>query len=204
MDYFWYGCIFIMGSAVGRLLFRFIRHQCACCEKKLSPMKYVCGLLYPILAVFCVVCYGFEAYALWLILFAAVLIVAAGIDCYTMMIPDCLSLIIIGLAVVRFILSPETIVSGVIGFFILSVPMLFFSLATDGFGGGDIKLTAACGLFLGYRLVLFGFFLSCIPAALWGLSLLVFKKAERTTAFPFGPFLASGFFTAALLGPRLL
>jgi leader peptidase (prepilin peptidase)/N-methyltransferase len=31
-----------------------------------------------------------------------------------------------------------------------------------GVGGGDVKLMAVCGLFLGWKLVLFAFFLGCL------------------------------------------
>lgn len=228
MDYLWYCYVFILGSVAGSFLYlcilRISRKESIlhgkllhpCClhpfgfREKIpvpgffSPAKFLCEFLYAILAVLCVKYFGFDSYALLLMLFAAVLIVAAGIDCCTMMIPDLLSLIIIGISIVNFILSPEKLSSGIIGFFILSVPMLLFSLATNGFGGGDIKLCAACGLFLGYRLALAGFLAACILASLAGLFLMVRKGKNKTYPFPFGPFLAAGFILSALWGSPFL
>ena len=178
--------------------------RCPGCKKPLSPAKPLCELLYALLTVLCVRQFGFTPYALLLCLISAVLLVVAGIDLNTMEIPNIFPALIIGIAVVHFILAPETLVSGIIGFFAISVPMLLLSLFSDGFGGGDIKLCAACGLFLGYRLLLLGFLAACILAALIGGPLLLVRKENRKTPFAFGPFLSAGFLLSALWGADIL
>jgi len=54
-------------------------------------------------------------------------------------------------------------------------------------GGGDIKLLAMMGAFLGAKEILFVFFFAPILALPFALYMKLFKKAET---IPYGPFLA--------------
>lgn len=58
-------------------------------------------------------------------------------------------------------------------------------------GFGDVKLVVAIGLVLGYPLGLFAIVLAVWVAALWGIFLMLFKKADLKTALPFGSFLSA-------------
>jgi len=78
--------------------------------------------------------------------------------------------------------------------------------ATDGgaFGGGDIKLMAAAGLFLGWQNTLLAMFLGILGGGLYGIWLLAAKKADKKDHFAFGPFLCAGIVIAMLLGEPIL
>ncbi len=79
------------------------------------------------------------------------------------------------------------------GIFIVSVPMLLITAALPGaFGGGDIKLMAACGMYLGAEAVFYSFFYALVLGGIYGIYLLLFKNKSRKTEFALGPFLASG------------
>ncbi|WHH59664.1 A24 family peptidase [Petroclostridium sp. X23] len=93
----------------------------------------------------------------------------------------------------------------VIGFFAASIPLLIIAiLSRGGMGGGDIKLMAVAGLFLGWKLILLALILGCIVGSVIGLALILLKKIQRRDKIPFGPFLATGIFIAMLYGNQIL
>ena len=92
-----------------------------------------------------------------------------------------------------------------LGVVCVSVPMLLLCLAVPGgFGGGDIKLMAAAGLFLGWRHTLLAGFLGLVGGGLYGIWLLAARRAGRRDHFAFGPFLCAGLVLAMLFGEPVL
>ena len=145
------------------------------------------------------------AYAL---LFSSLLVVTF-IDLDHQIIPDLITLpgIIIGLVAAAFVLPP-----GVPGFWGGLIGLLvgggfFYVVAVmsrGGMGGGDIKLIAMIGAFLGWHLVLLTIFLASLTGAVVGLGLMAFKGMGRKTPIPFGPFLALGAIMAIFWGTAIL
>jgi leader peptidase (prepilin peptidase)/N-methyltransferase len=82
--------------------------------------------------------------------------------------------------------------------------LLLAVLSRGGMGGGDIKLAAMIGAFLGWQAVLLTIFLSTIGGAVVGISLILLKQKGRKESIPFGPFLALGAFIAMVWGPDLI
>lgn len=83
---------------------------------------------------------------------------------------------------------------------------LLFLLAVvyrGGMGGGDIKLTAVLGLFLG-PLVLFNLFVGVLLGSATGLYLIAVRGANRKDMVPFGPFLVIGAYVTLLWGERIV
>jgi prepilin signal peptidase PulO-like enzyme (type II secretory pathway) len=143
-------------------------------------------------------------------LLVSVLITASLIDLDTREIPNGAVLTVLVLAAAVF--AAEWIMAGwsnillmkLIGFFAVSLPMLVIARFTGGFGGGDIKLMAAAGLYLGAPGVALAFLAGCALGALYGLLLIFKKKAGRKTAIPFAPFLSAGIFAGLLFGDRAI
>lgn len=70
------------------------------------------------------------------------------------------------------------------------VSYIFYKLKGQvGLGGGDIKLWAVLGIYLGPVGVIHNIFLSCFVGAIFGGGLLLFKIIKRETPIPFGPFI---------------
>ena len=107
---------------------------------------------------------------------------------------------ITGLAVMAAAAIPEIGVwDRLLGVFAISVPMTILALIFPGsFGGGDIKLAASCGAFLGTELILKGTVCGIFIGALWSLWILFFVKQKKNHQFPFGPCLSAGFLLASL------
>jgi leader peptidase (prepilin peptidase) / N-methyltransferase len=74
----------------------------------------------------------------------------------------------------------------------------------EGMGGGDIKLLAMIGAFLGWPGVLVTLLLGSLFGTLVGLVLILFWKKDRTFAVPFGPFLSLGGVIHLFFGDTLL
>ena len=86
------------------------------------------------------------------------------------------------------------------GFFLLQ---FLFSKGT-WVGGGDIRMGALMGSMLGLEQSLVALFLSYLIGALFGIALLLTKKATRKTQIPFGTFLAIGTFLVLFFGNQLI
>jgi leader peptidase (prepilin peptidase) / N-methyltransferase len=74
----------------------------------------------------------------------------------------------------------------------------------EGMGMGDVKMLAMIGAVLGWPLMLLTLVWSSIAGGLIGAVLLAFKADARTTALPFGSFLAPAALAASLVGQPVL
>ena len=165
----------------------FLRGRCRHCGAHIPARYLLVELLGGVLALGCTWRYG-AAYAL-----------PGGL--FGMSWAALLALAVCG--TVSVLLSPADWLPHIIGALCVSVPMFLLCLVIDGaFGGGDIKLMAACGLVLGL--------LKGLLAATAGLSLLLFYAGiyrivckvrgwEAVKAFPLAPFLSAGCLLAYLI-----
>lgn len=86
----------------------------------------------------------------------------------------------------------------ILGSVVISIPMFLLALFFKGsFGGGDIKFTAACGFFLGWRVMLKSSVFAIGGAGIWAV-LLLWKGYDKKTRFPLGPFLVFGMFVGTV------
>ena len=77
-------------------------------------------------------------------------------------------------------------------------------LSRGGLGGGDIKLAAAGGLWLGWQAALLALALASWSGGLFASFLLLSGRRRKGDAIAFGPFLAFGIWAAFLCGDGLL
>lgn len=71
-------------------------------------------------------------------------------------------------------------------------------------GGGDAKLAAGIGAWLGWKLLLVGSFLACAAGAVIGTGAIALGLITRRQPIPFGPFLALGAAVAAFSGEAII
>lgn len=135
------------------------------------------------------------AYAL---LFSALLVVTC-IDLSHQIVPDVITLpgIVLGLLCASTIL-PVGLLNSILGVLVgggilwglaWASPYLF---GKEGMGGGDIKLLAMIGAFLGWKPVLLTIMVGAVVGTAVGLGLIGLKRMRRDQYIPFGPFLALG------------
>lgn len=76
------------------------------------------------------------------------------------------------------------------GGFPFLITWIFYKLRGQiGLGGGDIKLYAVLGLYLGPLDIMLTIFLSCFLGAIVGVTLIIFKLLDKKNPIPFGPFI---------------
>lgn len=70
----------------------------------------------------------------------------------------------------------------------------------EGMGGGDVKMLAMVGAFLGWKLVIVTLVLSSVAGSLIGMLVIASRRGGMKYALPYGTFLALGALAASLVG----
>jgi leader peptidase (prepilin peptidase)/N-methyltransferase len=139
-------------------------------------------------------------------LFLAALVAIAGIDLERQIIPDRITLpgITVGF-LTSFLGTRVSWLNSLLGI-LVGGAILFtvIMLSRGGMGGGDMKLSAMMGAFLGYKLALLALFLAVILGGFVALALLSTGLRRRKDPIPFGPFLAVAGAVAILWGGTIL
>jgi leader peptidase (prepilin peptidase)/N-methyltransferase len=191
--------------------FLLLRGACRYCQASIS-------LRYPLVegvtgaaAVFFGWRYGLSWAFLQAFLFFSALLVISFIDLSHQIIPDVISYpgMVVGLFFSWLTGNPglvSALIGWVLGGGILWLVAAGYGLLTgkEGMGGGDLKLLAMIGAFLGWPGVLVTLFSAALIGSLVGVILMLVWKKERTYAVPFGPFLSAGAVIHLFFGPSLI
>lgn len=189
-DLHWYENIPILSFLV-------LRGKCSHCKATISFQYPLVELIMGLLAAALVQKFGLNVTSAGYFLFCAALLVIIWIDVHHQIIPDVISLpgIIIGL--LFSLISPElhwkdSLIGVLTGGGILYVIALLYFLwrKVDGMGGGDIKLLAMIGAFLGWQALPFVIFASSLSGSMVGILAMIKQKKGGQTRIPFGPFLS--------------
>ena len=179
--------------------FFILEGKCRGCRQPISVQYPLVEIMNALGFVALVMKFGLCWEALVYALFFSALLTITWIDLYHQIIPDVISLpgILFGLLCAWTIL-PLDIMDSLIGVLVgggilwglaaLS-PLLF---GKEGLGGGDIKLLAMMGAFLGWQGALLSLMIAAIVGSVVGVTLIVLKFMSRSQYLPFGPFLALG------------
>jgi leader peptidase (prepilin peptidase)/N-methyltransferase len=144
------------------------------------------------------------------LLYSALLVVA-GTDLSHKIIPNVITFpgIVVGLISAATIL-PLGLINGLIGLLVgggilwllaWASPYLF---GKEGMGGGDIKLLAMIGAFLGWKPALMTIMVGSFLGSLVGITLIAARVIRREDYIPFGPFLVCGALVALFFGQSIL
>ena len=126
------------------------------------------------------------------------------------MIPDAVTLpgIVVGLLCAAVIL-PITLVDSLLGVLVGGGILWFLAwispyvFGKEGMGGGDIKLMAMVGSFIGWQPALLAIMIGALLGSLVGGGLIIARLMRREQYIPFGPFLAIGSLLALLFHESL-
>ncbi len=144
------------------------------------------------------------------VLYSALLVVA-GTDLSHKIIPNVITFpgICVGLISAATIL-PLGLLNGVIGLFVgggilwilaWASPYLF---GKEGMGGGDIKLLAMIGAFLGWKPAVMTIMVGSLLGSVVGVTLIAAHLMKREDYIPFGPFLVCGALVSLFFGQSIL
>lgn len=200
------------------LSFIILKGKCRYCQQKISWRYPLVELLTALVFLFAFLSFGLSWITLSSVFFCSILIILTFIDIDFKIIPN--GVILTGLITGIFFIILELIfkisflsikgtifakfLSSLYGLFIgggfFFIITLFFP---KGMGGGDVKLAALIGLFLGWQKTIVGLFAGIVIGGIFAIILLVFKIKGRKDPIPFGPFLTLGGLIGLFLGEQL-
>ena len=175
-----------------------LRGKCRDCDGKISWRYPLVELITAVLSLLLFLQFGLTLRFLIFFIFTAVLIVITFIDLDHQIIPDVLTLpgipifFLLAIFVVK-IPWLEALIGLLIGGGVLFAIAFVYELLTkrEGMGGGDIKLLAMIGGFLGWKSLIFILLFSSFSGAIVGIAAMIIKKQDMKYAVPFGPFLSA-------------
>ena len=177
--------------------FILLKKKCRSCGAPISWQYPLVELAMALLALALVFKFGLTPALPIYFVFSAALLVVIVIDLYHKIIPDTISLpgIVIGFAcsfVNPVITWEQSGIGLLIGGGVLYGVAAGYYLITkrEGMGGGDIKLLAMIGAFLGWQSLPFVVFGSSVLGALVGIGAMAKQKKGGRTVIPYGPFLS--------------
>lgn len=188
------------------LSFLLLGGKCRSCKKPISwrypAVELVTGVL--------TVCFVSKNMPLWwwtagVLLAVYALLVLSVIDLDHFIIPDELSLGLIGVGLVFAAVNPnfsggfwhrimESAIGGAVGFglFMFIAVLGEWVFKKEAMGGGDIKLMAGAGTLIGWQGVFSTLMIGSAVGSVYGVALMLRKKVGRGDPIPFGPFLSAG------------
>jgi len=176
------------------LSFLMLRGRCRACGMHISWRYPVVETITAAVLVVAYVAFGPSADFLVACVMLPTLVALTAIDLDHQMIPDAITLpgILIGLVInlaSRRISWLDSVVGILLGGGLFLVIIL---VSRGGMGGGDLKLGAMLGAFLGWKVLIVALFVAIVLGGAIGAVLLATGRRGRKDPIPFGPFLAAG------------
>lgn len=188
-----------------------LRGRCRYCQTSISIQYPIVEAMTALSSLSLFITFGASLSFLYYFLFVAALIVITVIDLHHQIIPDVISLPGIVIGVLGSLIIPQiTLWTSLIGmlagggslFLVATVYQWLFK--REGMGGGDVKLLAMIGAFLGWKAVILTIFLSSFIGSVVGITAMLIKGKDFKYAIPFGPFLALGAVMSLFWGESLI
>lgn len=199
----WLAFYFALGIAAGRLL-----KLCACryCGAVYGRRNLLAEFLTGMAFALCALHFKPALPLALMFVLTSCLILISLIDYKTQIIPDGLvGIIAVSGALYNLLYVPQDVLDmllgGAVGFVVM---LLIFVISHGGMGGGDVKLSAAVGLWLGVEGTLLFLLLAFIMGGVISLLLLAIGAKSKGDAISFGPFLCFAAFVTVLYQPFLL
>jgi leader peptidase (prepilin peptidase)/N-methyltransferase len=188
-----------------------LRGKCRGCGTHISMQYPLVELLNGLLTLALFLRFGPTLPFLVLFLFCSALVVITFIDLEHQIIPDEISLpgIVVGF-ICSFFLQGHSWLNSLLGILLGGGSLLLVAYSyqwltgKEGMGGGDIKLLAMMGAFLGWKSIPFIIFASSLVGSVVGVTIMLVQKKDSKLAIPFGPYLAFGAVLFIFYGRQLI
>jgi leader peptidase (prepilin peptidase)/N-methyltransferase len=184
--------------------------RCRGCKARISARYPIVELITMAVFVAHGLVFGIDIMLVPRLLFACALIVLFAIDLEHHLLLDVITLpgIVVGLAF--SLLLPPGIQSAVIGVLVgggvlwLIGEAYYRYAGEEGMGGGDVKMLAMIGAFLGWKLAVLTLVFSSLAGSIVGLLVIATRRGGMKYALPYGTFLAIGALVASLFGDQIV
>jgi leader peptidase (prepilin peptidase) / N-methyltransferase len=154
--------------------------------------------------------FGWSALLVPRLLFACAMVVLFAIDLEHQLLPNVITIPALVIGLISSAVLPPGLVDALIGIVVgggvlwLIGEAYFRYSGQEGMGGGDVKMLAMIGAFLGWKLVLVTLVLSSVAGSLIGVFVIVLKRGGLKYALPYGTFLALGGLVASIAGDSIV
>ena len=188
-----------------------LRGRCSACKTPISFRYPAIELLTGALFAACALHFGPDPRTLLWCGLCATLVALAFIDLDTSFLPDNLTQPLLWAGIVSAALHwtpvdlKDAVAGAAVGYLSLWIVSHAYALVRGrvGMGGGDLKLLAALGAWMGWQAIASIILLSSAVGAAVGLALIALRRHDREVPIPFGPYLAGGGLAAVFFGAQL-
>lgn len=184
-----------------------LRGRCAYCGERISLRYPLVEALNGFLYLLAYLYFGCTLILPFILLFISALIIISFIDLDFQIIPDVISIPLIFTGLILSMLPHNSgavtdIKESLMGIAVGGGSLLLVSIISrGGMGGGDVKLIAAVGAFIGWKSALLTIFIGSLIASIVGIVIL---KKTGNRKIPFGPFLSLGALICLFWAERIL
>ena len=191
-----------------------LRGKCRYCKEKVSVRYMAVELLTGILFLLVYNHHNNNIETIYYLILVSILVIISFIDIDHYIIPD--TLIIFGIIVAisfnvltGFMSFKDVFLGGLIcgGSILFFIYVLEFIIKKEVMGGGDIKLFAMIGMFLGIKGGFITIILSIYLGAIYGIWTIVYTKIKSIkydSVIPYGPFISLGAIIYILYGQSII
>jgi leader peptidase (prepilin peptidase)/N-methyltransferase len=192
------------------LSYLLLRGRCRSCHAAI-PVRYpIVELITMAVFVLHDVVLGADPILVPRLMFACAMIVLFAIDLEHHLLPNVITLPGVAIGFLFSLLFPPGPLASAIGILVGGGSLWLIGEAyyryagQEGMGGGDVKMLAMIGAFLGWKLVLVTLVFSSIAGAVVGLLVILSRRGDLRYALPYGTFLALAGLIASLYGDRIV
>lgn len=196
-----------------------LRGKCRTCGEKIPFRYFFVELLNIALWAAVLALFDLSVYSVIYALLSSVLLAVFFIDAEHKIIPDSLNIAIAVLGVTALVYSVfDPVIGGITGDYeilwwerlagsagaglVFAAIFYFYKWVRkkEGIGGGDVKMIAALGLVLGYKLILLCVGLSALFACVYLLIKKLKGELDAQEPFAYGPFISAAAYLSAIIG----
>ena len=188
-----------------------LRGRCSGCGARISARYPVVELATGLLSAAAAWHFGWGWPLAGALAFTWFLVPLTLIDLDHQLLPDSLTLPLVWTGLLAslvpvFVTPEQAIVGAAAGYLSLWLVYQLFRLVTgkEGMGFGDFKLLAACGAFMGWKMLPVVILLSSVVGAVVGIGLIALRGRDRSAPIPFGPYIAAAGWIALLWGQQIV
>ncbi len=188
-----------------------LRGKCSSCGTHISLRYPIVELITGLLSGFLAWHFGWSWELAGALLFTWTLIPLSLIDFDTQLLPDNMTLPLLWAGLLfnlngGFTTLSEAVIGAAAGYLVLWSIYHLFRILTgkEGMGYGDFKLLAACGAWMGWKLLPVIVLLSSVVGAVVGIALIVTLGRDKNIPIPFGPYIAAAGWLALIWGHDLV
>jgi leader peptidase (prepilin peptidase) / N-methyltransferase len=184
--------------------FIILRRKCKECGAGISVIYPLMEIMFGALA--CLINYklGFNVFSVIVFLITGISVSISMIDIKIFTIPNSLIIVFLVLCVYP-VITNNNIKENLFGFLLMGIFFTVVLLIFPGsFGGGDVKLAAAIGIFLGLDLSIVALEAALVSGSIVGAVYAIKSKKGFKIKMPFAPFLTAGMIVSLLYGRDIL